>query len=155
MPTRNSSNSSPTARRGFGALLRLYRFALAPAAHPVAGGTARALVVEWLKLRDGVILDWTDDGEWPAGIAELTAGLALCAAETGRGTLSVTAGNVALSGTTTLAEGVAAVLGGAPATTTRHAIAALLAAQAAALGLRIGVETAPLRLTAYQGKVFP
>lgn len=131
---------------GLSAALRLYRFALAPSAEPVGGGTARAVVVEWLKTRDAPALDWPDGGAWPAGIAELTAGLVMCAAETAPrgGTLTVAAGSVRLTAATiTLPDGFAAVLAGtAPATTTRLAIAGCLAAQAAALGGGIAVEAA-------------
>lgn len=123
------------------AVLELYRYVLTPSAEPVGGGRARQLVAAWLAARGGPTLDWADDEmPWPAGIAALTAGLAMIAAEAAprASVLIVRAGEIVTTGV--LPAGVAASLGGAPAATTRAALAAVLCEQAAAGGIALTAE---------------
>ncbi len=145
---------------GLSATLRLYRYALNPSDVAGSGGIAHGFVADWLKTRVGVDLEWAGEGDWRAGVAELTAGLAMCAAEaaTRGGTLHVDAGVVRLVATTVgLPDGAAAVLaGGAMPSTTKLAVHGCLAAQAALLGGSIAVETAADGVTLrYQGSVLP
>ena len=143
------------------ASLRLYRFALAPGAGPVASGTARALFCDWAKSRPDLIVDWRGDSEWPAGVAELTTGLAIVAAEaaTRGGRLIVREGRVRLDAEIVRAEsGLEDVLAGnALPRATDLAIAGALAAQAASLGvaLRVTRDEDGLALAAYQPSGVP
>ena len=122
------------------ALLRLLRFAVSDDG---ASGEARSLVTAWLATRDAPTLIWADTGDWPPGVAPLTAGLALIGGEALRkGSMHVARGSLRLE---TPAIGVddalAAVLEGhVSASTTVHAVAAILAARAAALGGSLHVE---------------
>lgn len=129
--------------RELGALLRLLRFIMAPAEG--SGGEARILLSAWLEMRDAPRIDWHDDSDWPAGVASLTAGLAMMASEAARGgVLSVEAGKITLVGAAiNFSEPLAAILEGrANAETTAHAIAGVLASQAAAVGTKLRVERA-------------
>lgn len=141
------------------AALELYRYVLTPSADPVGGGRARQLLAGWLATRGGPGLDWPDDAEaWPPGFAALTAGLAMVAAEAAArtATLRVEDGAVAIDNTILPAEVIVALTGG-PATTTRAALAGVLAAQAASTGIELAVEAGdPLRLVAsYQSSRLP
>ena len=143
------------------AALELYRFVLTPGSDPVSGGRARGHVAAWLASRGEVTLDWdaTDEAPWPPGFAALTAGLAMVAAEAApRGTvLAVEVGNVVAPGTSLPSE-VGLALGGGPATTTRAALAGVLANQARNAGIEIEAVEAngAVRLTAsYQSSRFP
>ena len=136
---------------GLAAALKLYRFIATPDANEVSSGTARTLVADWLAARGGVELDWPGDAVWPAATARLTAGLAMLAAEARARRLSVSEGRVGFDGA--LPDDIAAVLGGAAATATRHAVAGLIAAQAATTGLALRVEPGSLRV--YQASVLP
>ena len=130
---------------GIAAALRLYRFIATPEAGMVASGTVRALVADWLAMRDGPALDWSADGEWPGAVARLTAALAMVATDARPSTLTVTMGRVVF--TQPLADDLANVLTGAAATTPRQALAGLAAAEAAA-GRTIGVAADALTITA-------
>ncbi len=146
--------------QGLSAALRLYRFVLNPASQPVGSGLARGFVADWIKTREGMTLVWPDDLDWPPGIAELTAGLALCVAELASrgGTLQVAAGVVRLAATTfNVPEDFAAVFAGTTIpVTTKLALPGCLAEQAAALGGRIAVDSAAGGLTVrYQGNGLP
>jgi len=123
------------------AALELYRYILTPSAEPIEGGRARALVAGWLVARGDLALDWPDDGElWPPGVAALTAGLAMVAAEAARsGTLIVMRGSAGVAGAP-LPSDVEAALAGTPPVTTRAALAAVLAEEAARLGGTISVN---------------
>ncbi len=133
------------------AILELYRYVLTPSAEPVGGGRARQLVVAWLAARGGPKLDWADNEvAWPAGTAALTAGLAMVAAEAAPHgvTLVVRAGEVETPGVNLPAD-VTAALGGAPAETTRSALAAVLHEQATSAGILLVAEPGEtLRLAA-------
>lgn len=142
------------------AALELYRYVLTPAAEPLASGRAKALVAAWLAARGEMTLDWADDeAPWPPGFAALTAGLVMVAAEAApRGTvLAVEVGNVVAAGTT-LPDEVVAALAGGPATTTRAALAGVLAEQARDAGVELDTGNADgtARLTAsYQSTRMP
>lgn len=142
------------------AALELYRYVLTPATEPLAGGRAKALAAAWLAARGEVTVEWPDDeAPWPPGFAALTAGLVMIAAEAApRGTvLMVEVGNVSAPGTTLPAD-VAAALAGGPATTTRAALAGVLAHQAGEVGvvLDTGNADGTARLTAsYQSSRLP
>ena len=144
------------------ASLRLYRFTLAPSHEPASSGVARDLFADWLKGHEGLELDWAGGADdWPAGVAELTTGLGIVAADAaGRGgRLTVTQGQVRVEAPVLAIDpDLAEVLAGAlPPSTTRLAIAGVIAAQAAATGLTIRVErdAEGLTLTAYQGSEAP
>ena len=141
------------------AALELYRYVLTPSTEPVGGGRARQLLAGWLAARGGPGLDWPEDGEaWPPGFAALTAGLAMVAAEAAprTATLRIEDGEVSV-GKTSLPSDVAMALTGGTATSTRAALAGVLAAQAAGGGIALAVEAGePLRLIAsYQSSRFP
>jgi histidine phosphotransferase ChpT len=144
------------------ASLRLYRFTLAPSQEPASSGVARDLFADWAKAQEGITLDWAGGADdWPAGVAELTTGLGIIAVEAAQrgGRLTVTQGRVRVETPLLVVEpDLAQVLGGAlQPSTTRLAIAGVIAAQAAAAGLAIRVEpdAEGLTLTAYQGSEAP
>lgn len=136
---------------GLAATLQLYRFIATPNLGVVASSEARSLVATWLAARGNVRLDWPGDDEWPADIARLTAGLAMVAADTRASAIVVARGRVSID--VAIDPGVAAVFGGAAPTTTRHAIAGLLAEQAVESGLAIEVADGVLSL--YQASALP
>lgn len=136
---------------GLAATLQLYRFIATPNPGTVACSGARRLVATWLAARGNVRLDWPGDDEWPADIARLTAGLAVVAADTRASAIVVARGRVSIDAA--IEPGVAAVLRGAAPITTRHAIAGLLAEQAAERS--VSIEVADGVLSLYQASALP
>lgn len=126
------------ATRNLAARLRLIRAALAPGDAPIGGAALEKMIREGVS---GSPLVWnrpsTDtDGSSDGRLAAVIAGTALLLADLRRGqTLTITATGVHWPTAATLPEPVAQALTGAPATDTRSAVAALLAAAAARAGL--------------------
>lgn len=140
------------------ASLELYRYVMSSTAEPVGGGRAKRLVTQWLAARGDITAIWPDDeGPWASGLATLTAGLAMVAAEAApRGTVLAVGEGVVIAPGTSLPVEVGRALSGYDATSTRAALAGVLAAQAAALGMIIDSGGDPLRLAVgYQASRLP
>jgi len=127
------------------ATLRLHRFVL-------GGGDAsdyRACLRAWVATREGVELHWTGDQQHAPAAAALLLGLAMIAAEAAPGAATLT---VADTGVTVDAARlsfdpqIAAALAGAPATTPKGSLAALLSHAAAGQGRRVIADSTPTRL---------
>ena len=130
--------------KALSAAIELYRYVLTPAAEPLPAARARTLVVAWLASRGEMTIAWPNaEEQWPPGFAALTAGLVMIAAAAApRGAvLAVEVGEV-IAPETTLPPEIAAALSGAAATTTRAALAGVLAEQAWEAGIKLETGTA-------------
>ncbi|GGE06070.1 hypothetical protein GCM10011529_10550 [Polymorphobacter glacialis] len=114
--------------------LRLVRAALAPGASPIGDAALEKLVRGGL---DGTAITWSRSGTDSDGLrAKVIAGSALLLADLRRGQpLTVTDTHAQWETPVALPDAVAAALAGKPATDSRSAVAALLAATAANAGL--------------------
>jgi hypothetical protein len=121
------------AARRLGARLRLVRAALAPGDSPIGGAALETLIRAGIE---GTALSWdrsndestsATDGRYAA----IIAGAAMLLADVRRGqALTVTATGVRYATPAALPDAVAAALAGGPATDSRSAVAAMLAAAA-------------------------
>lgn len=125
------------------ASLRLHRFVLAPATNPDAGDEAQTLLAAWVATREAMTLDWAVAATpLDAARAAVMLGLAMCAIEAapGGGTLRIADDAVTLRGRTRLDADVEAGLRGRPTSSSKAALAVLVAAAAADLGHEVGID---------------
>lgn len=125
--------------------LRLHRFVL-------GGGDSsdyRTCFREWLATRENIDLDWAGDHQLQPAAAALLLGLAMIAAEAAPGAAKLVVGEDAVTITAarlSFDPQIATTLGGAPATTPKGALAALLIQAAAGQHRRIMIEATLTRL---------
>ena len=143
--------------RGLSASLRLYRVVLAPGSGSMAAHELATLLRNWTDSREAVTVDWAvTAGEFEPARAATLLGLALIASEAlprGGGVHVTDRAVVATGAQLRLDPAAAAALGTGgtadPGGTAapRAGLARLVAANAAAAGMAIGVEAGPGKLT--------